>query len=156
MNQARKTFKGLYWPFSDYTRAFAHPYTKDMVKHQRWGDDGYEEYLVFFPDGRRSWTKNPEYAYLMEKIEPRWKPVTSHALRKVSLQTLMNEYGLDDVSCAYYGGWTISGNRTGVSASMSKHYMHMDLREAETALPQLMQIFQRYASKLLIDYDLLK
>jgi len=153
MNKAKKTFKGLYWPFSDYTRVFKRPYTSDMVKHQRWGDDGYEEFLVFFPDGERAWTKNAEYANVGEKVEPRWKPVTSHVLRKISLQTLMNDYGLDDVDGAYFGGWTISGNRTGVSTSMGKHYMYMDLREAETALPQLIKIFNRYAGKLLVPYE---
>ena len=156
MNVAKETYSGLYWPMSDYTKTVKRPYTEDMVKTKRWGDDGYEERLVFFDDGERSWTKNAEYAGVSEKVEPRWKPVTSHVLRKTSLQMLMNTYGLDDVSCAYYGGWTISGARTGVSASMGKHYMHMDLRESETALPQLIKIFNRYAKKLLIPYEMLR
>ena len=153
MNKARDVFDGLHWPMSDYTRGFKRPYTEDMVKHQRWGDDGFEEYLVFFPDGERSWTKSAEYATVSEKIEPRWKRVTSHVLRKISIQTLLNNYGFDQVDGAYYGGWTISGQRVGVSAAMGKFYMHMDLRETEVALPQLVKIFHRYAGKLLIPYD---
>jgi len=31
----------------------------------------------------------------------------------------------------------------------------MDLRESETALPQLIKIFNRYAKKLLVPYELL-
>jgi len=154
MNEAKKVFKGMYWPMSDYTRSIKRPYTKDMVKTQRWGDDGYEEYLVFFPDGERSWTKDLEYAGISEKVEPRWKPVTSHVLRKIALQALMNDYGFDNVDGAYFGGWTISGQRVGVSAAMGKHYMHMDLRESRTALPQLEKIFRRYAKKLLVPYSI--
>ena len=155
MNRAKQVFKGLYWPMSDYTRSFQRPYTEDMVKHQRWGDDGYEEYLVFFPDGERSWTKDKEYASVSEKVEPRWKPVTSHVLRKISLQTLVNDYGFDNVDGAYYGGWTISGQRIGVSVAMGKHYMYMDLRESRAALPQLKKIVYRYGKKLLVPYDVL-
>jgi len=152
MNEAKQAFKGMYWPMSDYTRSIKRSYTKDMVKTQRWGDDGYEEYLVFFPDGERSWTKDLEYASVGEKVDPRWKPVTSHVLRKISLQTVMNDYGFDQVDGAYFGGWTISGQRIGVSQAMGKHYMYMDLRESRVALPQLEKQARRYAKKLLVKY----
>jgi hypothetical protein len=153
MEKARKVFDGMYWPMSDYTRAMPRQYTKDMVKTERWGNHGYKEYLVFFPDGERSWTKDEEIAYINMKIEPRWRPVTSHVLRKISQNTLMNTYGLDDVDCAYFGGWTVTGQRTGVSQSMGKHYMFMDLRESEWALPQLEALARRYAHKLLVPYE---
>lgn len=152
MNKARKVFDGLYWPMSDYTRAIPRPYTKDMVKAKRWGDDGYEEYLVIFSDGKRTWTKDKEIAHIHVKVEPHWRPVTSHVLRKISQNTLMYGYGLDDVDCAFFGGWTVSGSRTGVSQSMSKHYMHMDLKESTWALPQLEILARRYAKKLLVPY----
>jgi hypothetical protein len=154
MNKAHKMFAGLYWPMPGYSHAVEYPYTSDMVKAKRWGDDGYEEYLVFFPDGKRSWTKNVNYATINEKVEPRWRPVTSHVLRKISLQTLMNDYGFDEVDVAYFGGWTIGGQRSGVSAAIGKHYMYMDLRESKTALPQLEKIARRYAKKLLVPYSL--
>ena len=156
MTEAPKIFKGMYWPMSDYTRAVPREYTPDMVKTTRWGNSGYEESLVIFPDGERSWTRDDKVAYVTVKIEPRWKRVTSHVLRKISQNTLMYTYGLDDVDCAHFGGWTVSGRQTGVSQSMSKHYMHMDLRESEWALPQLEVLFRRYAEKLLVPYELVQ
>jgi len=155
MNKAKEVFRGLYWPMTNYIRGVHRLYSEDMVRTQRWGKDGYEEYLVVLPDGERGWTKSREYVIIGEKVMPRWKPVTSHVLRKASLQTLTYTYGLDDVDSANYGGWTVSGSRTGVSASMGKHYLYMDLSETEAALPQLERIFRRYASKLLVDYSLL-
>ncbi len=152
MEHAPKIFKDMYWPMSDYTRAIPRTYTSDMVKTKRWGKDGYEEYLVFFPDGERAWTKDKEIAHVNVKIEPRWKRVTSHVLRKISQNTLMYTYGLDEVDCAIIGGWTVTGQASGVSQSMSKHYMYMDLRESEWALPQLERLMNRYVRKLFIPY----
>ena len=153
MNRAKQVFDGLYWPFSEYTRSVPYSYTPDLVKTERWNDRGYREYLVIFPDGQRSWTTDKEVVYIGEKVNPRWKPMTSHALRKVASQTLRFNYGFDDVDDAYFGGWTIS-QKSGVSQAMNKHYMYMDLRETTAALPQLEQIFRRYAKKLLISYSL--
>lgn len=153
MNEAKKLFNGYYWPMSDYSRAMPRNYTADMVKAQRWGKTGYEEYLVIFPDNERARTRDREIAYIHVKVEPHWRVVTSHVLRKISQNVLMYSYGLDDVDCAFFGGWTVSGSRTGVSQSMSKHYMHMDLRESRWALPQLEILARRYAKKLLIPYE---
>ena len=150
MEKAPRVFKGMYWPMSDYTRAIPRPYTEDMVKTTRWGNDGYEEYLVFFPDGERAWTKDKETAHINVKVEPRWKRVTSHVLRKISQNTFMYTYGLDNVDCAIMGGWTVKNQD--VSQSMQKHYMYMDLRESKWALQQLEKLMNRYARKLLIPY----
>ena len=155
MNVAKKIFKGLYWPMSDYTRSIPREYTPDLVKHQRWGKDGYEEYLVIFPDGERGWTKDEQFVGISEKVEPRWKPVTSHVLRKISSQTLRFNYGFDDVDVAYFGGWTVSP-QAGVSTALNKFYMYMDLQETENALYELERIMNRYAKKLLVEYELLK
>jgi len=152
MNYAKKTFKGLYFPYNDYTKQVKRPYTQDMVKHKRWGDDGYEEYLVIFPDGERRWTKDLEYASISEKVNQRWKKMTSHGIRKIGAQTLINDYGFEPIDAAYVGGWTVTGQQTGVSSALGKFYLHMDLRESEAALPQLEKIMLRYARKLLVPY----
>jgi len=75
-------------------------------------------------------------------------------LRKISLQMLIDNYGLDSVDAARFGGWTVTGQQSGVSMAMGKHYMYMDLRESRTALPQLERLTRRYAKKLLIPYEL--
>lgn len=77
--------------------------------------------------------------------------MTSHVLRKVSSQSLRFDYGLDDVDVAYFGGWSISPN-AGVSTALNKHYMYMDLHEAEIVIPQLERIARRYMKKLLVPY----
>ena len=153
MNRAKKVFKGLYFPYSEYTKQVKREYTPDMVKHKRWGDDGYEEYLVFFPDGERTWTKDEGYASISEKVDPRWKPMTSHGIRKIGAQTLINDYGFEPIDAAYMGGWTVTGQQTGVSAALGKFYLHMDLRESRVALPQLEKLSRRFAKKLLVPYE---
>lgn len=151
MTKAYDVYAGLYWSMPDYTRAVPREYTKDMVKHERWGDEGYKEYLVVFPDGERTWTRDEKVAHIGVKVEPRWRRMTSHVLRKVSAQSLRFDYGLDDVDVAYFGGWSISPN-AGVSTALNKHYMYMDLHEADIVIPQLEKIARRYAKKLLVPY----
>lgn len=154
MNEALKVFDGLYWSMSDYSRSVPREYTKDMVKADRWSNSGYQEYLVIFPDGERSWTRDEKYANISVKVEPRWRKMTSHVLRKVSSQSLRFDYGMDDVDVAYFGGWSISPS-AGVSTALNKHYMYMDLHEAALVIPELEKITRRYASKLLVPYSLL-
>lgn len=157
MNKARNIFKGYHWPMSDYNRSVKRAYTEDMIRTTRWGDKGYEEFLVIFPDGTpdRGWTKSKEYVNLSEKVEPRWKPVTSHVLRKITSQLLVDNYGLDIVDVARFGGWTVTGQQTGVSASLGKHYLYLDLSESRAAIVQLEKQVHRYAKKLLVPFDVL-
>ena len=151
MNHARDMFKGLYWPMIDYTRTSERPYTDDMVKATRWGDDGYEEYLVVFPDNMRSWTKSKDIVKFSVKVEERWKRATSHVIRKRATLTAVNDYLLDGVSVSYLGGWTLSSQHNGTPPAL-KHYMHMDLRESRDALPQLEKQARRYAKNFLVKY----
>ena len=151
MNHARDMFKGLYWPMIDYTRTSERPYADDMVKATRWGDDGYEEYLVVFPDNMRSWTKSKDIVKFSVKVEERWKRATSHVIRKRATLTAVNDYLLDGVSVSYLGGWTLSSQHNGTPPAL-KHYMHMDLRESRDALPQLEKQARRYAKNFLVKY----
>ena len=153
MNYASWVFDGLWWPMVDYTRTSKREYEEDMIKTTRYNDKGYEEKLVIFPDGMRSWTTDPKLVNFNVKVEERWKPCTSHIIRKRSLMTIMNDYLFDGIDAAYIGGWTLSSQHDGTPAVL-KYYMHMDLSESKESLPQLERQARRYAKKLLVDYSL--
>jgi len=153
MNHARKMFEGLMWPMIDYTSQSERPYTEDLVLSKRYGDHGFEEYLVSFSDGMRSWTKSKEIVKFSVKVEERWKRATSHVLRKRRTLTLANDYLFDGIDLAYIGGWTEHTQQQNMPPAL-KHYMFMDLRSSREALPQLEKQARRYARKLLISYNL--
>lgn len=153
MNFARKVFDGLWWPMIDYSRTSKREYTEDLVKTTRYNDKGYEEKLVIFPDGMRSWTSDSELVNFSVKVEERWKPCTSHIIRKRATLTAVNDYLLSGIDVSYLGGWTLSSQHDGTPSAL-KHYMFMDLKESKDALPQLEKQARRYAKKLLVDYSL--
>jgi len=154
MNAARKMFAGLWWPMIDYTRSMERLYTEDMVKKDatRYDDKGFEERLVVFPDGVRGWTKDKEKITFGMKVEERWKPCTSHIIRKRSIMTLMNDYGLDGIDAGYIAGWTLGSQHDG-TPPMLKTYMHMDLSVSKEAIPNLERQAKRYMKKLLVPYS---
>lgn len=154
MNTAKEMFEGLYWPMVEYTRSVKHQYTGDMVKHTRFNDRGYEEKLVVLENGERAWTSDPDYVSIGEKVDERWKPCTSHTIRKRSIMTLLNDYGISGISAGYIAGWSLGSQHDG-TPPMLKTYMHMDLSESEAALPNLVRQARRYAAKLLVPYELL-
>jgi len=153
MKHSRRMFKGLYWPMIDYTRQSIRPYTEDLVIARRYGDDGFEEYLVSFPDGMRSWTKDKDFIKFSVKVEERWKRATNHVIRKRRTITLFNDYLFDSFDMSTVGGWTSTNVEQGIPQAL-KHYLHMDLRESKAALPQLEKQARRYAKKLLVPYSL--
>lgn len=152
MNAAKGMFDGLWWPMIDYTRTSEREYSEDMIKTTRYNDKGYEERLVIFPDGMRSWTADSNVVKFSVKVEERWKPCTSHIIRKRATLTVMNDYLFDGIDAGYIGGWTLSSQHDGTPPAL-KHYMHMDLRDSVVALPQLERQARRYAKKLLIPYE---
>lgn len=152
MNAAHNMFDGLYWPMIDYTKTDTRPYSEDMVKHKRYNDKGYEEKLVIFEDGMRSWTSDLDVITFSVKVEQRWRAATSHVIRKRGIMTLMNDYLFDGIEISYISGWTLSSQHDGTPAAL-KHYMFMDLRDSRESLPQLERQARRYARKLLVPYD---
>jgi hypothetical protein len=152
MNAASKMFDGLYWPMIDYTKTDTREYSEDMVKSKRFNDKGYEEKLVVFPDGMRSWTSDPDVITFSVKVDQRWRGATSHVIRKRSVMTLMNDYLFDGVDAGYIGGWTLSSQHDGTPQAL-KHYMFMDLRDSRESIPQLTRQAKRYARKLLVPYE---
>lgn len=154
MTAARNMFDGLWWPMIDYTRSSEREYTEDMVVPEatRWSKQGFKERLVVFPDGMRGWTRRPDVVTFGMKVEERWNPCISHVIRKRGIMTLMNDYGLDGIGIGYFAGWTLGSQHDG-TPPMLKTYMHMDLSQSREAVPNLIRQMKRYASNLLIPYD---
>jgi hypothetical protein len=152
MTAAKKMFRGLWWPMIDYTRSMTVPYTPDMVLSTRFGDKGYEEYLVELPDGSRKWTSDRESVKVNLKVESRWKPCTSHVNRKRRTLTLAMNYDFDGIALSLVGGWTSSSQEQGMPQAI-KHYLFLDLSEMGATIEVLRSQAQRYFKKLLVPYS---
>ena len=153
MTAAKKMFNGLWYPMIDYTRSTLIPYTKDMVIAQQYNKKGRDEYLVEFEDGSRAWTTSKEYAFINVKIEPRWKPATSHVCRKRRNLTLAMNYKFEGLDRALIGGWTEKSQDSGVPDAQ-KHYMFLDLGEMDSSMIELLKMLaSRYFEKLLVPYS---
>ena len=145
--QAESAFDGFMWPMIDYTRAIDIPYTQEMVLDKRYGDTGFDQYLVELGDGARYWTYDSEYVKQTEKVGARWKPFRSHCLRKRREVTLTLDHGFDGIDSAYFGGWTESGKDSSIPPAL-KHYLHMDLTSADESMVLLKKMARRYFRKL--------
>jgi len=152
MTAAKKAFKGLWWPMIDYTRSITVPYTEDMVLSKRFGDKGYEEYLVELPDGSRKWTSDKTEVKVNLKVASRWKPCTSHVNRKRRTLTLAMNYEFDSIGLSIIGGWTSSSQDQGMPQAI-KHYLYLDLSEGGGTIELLKSLAGRYFKKLLIPYS---
>lgn len=148
---AEDAFDELMWPMIEYTRAVEVPYKPEMVLTKRYGDTGYEEYLVELEDGSRYWTYDKEFVKETEKILERWKPFRSHCLRKRREVSLTLDYEFDGIDSAYFGGWTESGKDKSIPTAL-KHYLHMDLKSADESLLLLQKMAKRYFHKLCKPY----
>jgi len=145
--EAEKAFDGFMWPMVKYTRSENIPYEPDMVITTRYGDTGYEEFLVELSDGRRYWTYSKKFVKEPDEVLARWKPFRSHCLRKRRIVTLTMDYEFDGIDAAYFGGWTESGRDKTIPVAL-KHYLHMDLGSAEESLDLLKKMSKRYFYKL--------
>jgi hypothetical protein len=153
MTAARRMFDGLWWPMIDYTRSSSVPYTPEMVLKKDYNKKGQDQYLVEFPDGTRVWTTSRETANINVKVEPRWKPATSHVDRKRRTLTLAMNYLFDGISLSLVGGWTNKSQDENIPQAV-KHYLWLDLSEInESVVEQLKNMANRSFKKLLIPYS---
>lgn len=155
MTAARKLFKGFQYPYVDYLRGVPEPYTQDMVLEKRYGKNGYDEWLIELPDGRRGWTQNPEIVIMNVPVQFRWKKATSHLLRKHRNLLLRETYRFDGADRAIIGGWTEKSQDPGV-ADAQKFYTFQDLNElSPSVINTLKRQAGRYFYKLLIPLNTL-
>jgi len=144
---ARLVFDGLYWPMAEYTRTIEVPYVKDQVIKERYSDLMYPEYLVELEPGKRVWTTSTEFAPDQIKIYGRWKPVTSHVMRKRRSKTLSQDYHFDGTDLAYIGGWTEKSQSSDMPDAL-KFYLHADIQDIKENVGLLKQMARRYFAKL--------
>lgn len=154
MDYASEMLEGLQWNMADYTKSVEIPYTQEQVLHERLGDHGYPEWLIDLGEGDRAWTRYKDYVKQNIKVEQRWKPATSHVLRKRESITLDMDYGFDPIDLAYIGGWTEHSQQANVPAAL-RHYLFLDLQSAKDTLPILKRQGMRYFRKLLVPLDVL-
>ena len=149
---AQKTFEGMMWPMIEYTRSIDVPYDHEtQVLQTRFSDLMYPEYLVELEKDVRIWTSSKETVKKSVKVFDRWKPVTSHVMRKRRSRTLAIEYKFDGTDLAYYGGWTEQTMSTDMNPAL-KHYLHADIQEIKENIGLLRQMANRYFFKLLVPF----
>jgi len=148
----RETFRGLMWPMIEYTRKVDIPYEPSQILKERYNDLMYPEYLVELESGERHWTSNGNTVSIPEKVYERWKPVTSHVMRKRRTRTLFDDYFFDGFDLAAYGGWTEKSQVDAVPGAL-KHYLFTGIHSAKEELGLLKKMAERYFAKLLIPFD---
>jgi len=153
MTAAKKMFAGFHYPYESYSRQVEHPYTKEMIIHQRYSKRGLDEYLVELPDGSRAWTTSQNTIHLNVKVEPRFKPCTSHTCRKRRNLTLAMNHMFDSLDRAIYTGQTEKSEDKSVPDAQ-KYYMWLDMGEMDaSAILMLTAQAKRYFPKLCVEYD---
>jgi len=145
--EAEDAFDGFMWPMVKYTRTEKIPYDPKMIITKRYGDTGYEEFLVELSDGKRYWTYSKKFVAEPDEVLARWKPFRSHCLRKRRIVTLTMDYEFDGIDAAYFGGWTESGRDKTIPVAL-KHYLHMELGSAKESMDLLKKMSKRYFYKL--------
>ena len=148
--KAQQTFAEMMWPMIEYTRTEELPYTQDMVLDKRYGKTGFDEYLVDL-GGKRYWTYDKSVVNNAVKIQSRWKPFRSHALRKRRTVTLLYDYGFDAVGLSLFGGWTMSSQAANMPSAL-KHYLYLDTSSSKESFKILKMMATHYFSKLLKPY----
>ena len=145
--KAQQTFDEMMWPMVQYTKTVEILYDPDTpVISTRYGETGYEEYLVEV-EGKRYWTYSKDIVKENVVVLERWKPMRSHALRKRRTLTLTLNHLFDGFDLAYYAGWTETGKDSDIPPA-AKAYLHMDLTSAEEVMIVLKMEAKRYFHKL--------
>lgn len=149
---AKEAFKGMMWPMAEYTRKVDVPYEPRQIIKETYDDLMYPEYIVELNDGKRYKTRDKNIVQVPEKIFGRWKPVTSHVMRKRRTRTLFDDYFFDGYDLAAYGGWTEKSQVEATPGAL-KFYLETGIESAKENLGLLRKMAARYFGKLLIPFD---
>jgi len=146
---AAKTFEGLEWPMKHYAKAELQPITDFEILATRINDKNKEVCLIELDEDSAKWVpKVGDNLRVPVKIEARWKPFRSHALRKRRTVTLMYFNKFDGFARSAYGGWTEKSQVETLPEAMS-HYTHLDLTEFAESFDMLYDMASLYFQKLL-------
>ena len=146
---AAKVFEGLEWPMKQYAKAELQPIKNFEILATRINDKNKEVCLIELNEDTAKWVpKVGDNLRVPVKIEARWKPFRSHALRKRRTVTLMYFNKFDGFERSAYGGWTEKSQVETLPEAMS-HYTHLDLTEFAESYDMLYDIAGLYFPKLL-------
>ena len=134
MNYAKQIFKGFEWPMIPYTVSVDKVFPEDAIKADRVNDKNQQVWLVELDEDDANWlVRNKDGSFkTTEKIYKRWKPFTSHCLRKRRTITLKTFYKFDGFALAAYGGWTEKSQVDALPGAL-KHYLEIDIQSSPDA-----------------------
>jgi len=146
---AEYLFNEMEWPMKSYSKAELKPIKEYDVLATRIDDRHREVCLIELDEDTAKWVpKIGNSLRVPLKIEERWNPFRSHALRKRRTVTLMYFYKFDGFERAAYGGWTEKSQVETIPEAMS-HYTHLDLTEFSESYEMLYDMASLYFPKLL-------
>lgn len=146
---AAHVFDGLEWPMRSYSKAELQPIENFDILATRINEKNKEVCLIELDEDTAKWVpKVGDSLRVPVKIEERWKPFRSHALRKRRTVTLMYFYKFDGFSRSAFGGWTEKSQVETLPEAMS-YYTHLDLSEFAESYDMLYDMASLYFSKFL-------
>jgi len=157
MNFAKHVFDGFMWNMIPYTVSVDKVFPEESVKADRINDKNQQVWLVELDEDDANWlVRNKDGSFkTTEKVYKRWKPFTSHALRKRRTITLKTFYKFDGFDLAAYGGWTEKSQVDALPGAM-KHYLDIDVQSSPDAFYILKDdLASTYFPKLLKPYEAL-
>lgn len=155
MNYAKHIFNGMEWPMIEYTKSTETDFNEDAILANKVNEKNEEVWLIQINEDEAKWFRKAKSGLFKtsEKIPSRWKPFTSHALRKRRTITLKTFYKFDGFDLAAYGGWTEKSQVDALPGAM-KHYLEIDIQSSPDAFYILKDdLAEMYFSDLLRPFD---
>jgi len=152
--EAEKAFKDLEWPMAEYTKAMEIKVNESQILDRGINMRNQDVYKIHFEDEKKAkWYTVIDNLVVNKpiKVYDRWKPMTSHVLRKRRTITLYNDYDFDPFDLAAYGGWTEKSQVDAMPGAL-KFYLHMDIQSVKDNLGTLKKMARRYFKKLCKPY----
>ena len=157
MNYAKHIFDGFEWNMIPYTISVDADFPPEAIKADRINDKNQQVWLVELDEDNGEWLRrNKDGSFkTTAKVEKRWKPFTSHALRKRRAITLKTFYKFDGFDLAAYAGWT-EKSQVDALPGATKHYLDIDVQSSPDAFYILKDdLASTYFPKLLKPYSAL-
>jgi len=147
--KAEEAFKDLEWPMEEYSKSIEIKLEPKQILDEGVNQRNQEVYKVLFVDGETRWLPKigENKVRISEKIEPRWRNITSHVMRKRRAMTLLYDYEFDGVDLGIYGGWTLSSQAEEMPPAL-KSYLYLDPSSTRESVKLLKKMANRYFKKL--------
>jgi len=146
-----EVFKGLEWTFPKYTKSVECPIEDFEILATRIDDKGREKNLIELNEDTAKWcTRMGENLLVPYEVGRRWKPFTSHALRKRRTRTLTYFYKFDGFMRSAYCGWKETSHVNTLPDSMDVYtYLDINALNRDEAIEVLKSMTSIYFANLL-------